>query len=130
MLRPNFEDPLDTAEQLVEQNITLFYIPGGEIWKQQLMKSPNLFYQTLGKAMIIPQNWDEFDYLNEFSLMVEGTHAQLSDALLPYEEELGIWHRSTEKVSGKYPFGGYLSRINWHLNEVNNKIQTNYILKP
>ena len=49
MLRPNFEDPMDTAQDLVENNITLFTWPTGQVWKQWLEQSPNLYYNELGE---------------------------------------------------------------------------------
>ena len=39
ILRPNFEEPLDTAKQLVEKNITLYGGPGGHLWKKSLLDS-------------------------------------------------------------------------------------------
>ena len=35
------------------------------------------------------------------------------------------WYRSKEKVAGMYPYAGYLTNKNWHLNEVNDKIRIN-----
>ena len=58
ILRPNFEEPLDTFKQLVEKNITLFMRPGTEIWKQLLLESPILGNRLLGETMIIADNED------------------------------------------------------------------------
>ena len=62
-MRPNFEDPLDTAKQLVEKNITLYFEPEGEIWKQFLLESSIPEYNKLGENMIIADDEDHFDYI-------------------------------------------------------------------
>ena len=116
ILRPNFEDPLDTAKQLVEKNITLYDI--AQIWKQFLLESPIKEYKILGKNMIIANDYDHFDYISKNYVIREGTHAYMGGSLLPFELAMGRWYRSQEKVAGDYPFGGYLTNKKWHLNEV------------
>ena len=118
MLRPNFEDPLDTAQDLVDNNITLYVTPGSEIWKQFLAKSPNPAYNELAETMIIPKDWYEFWDYPEHYVIGEGTHAYMAPYLIPMKLELGRWWRSQERVSGKMPFGGNLSNKKWYLNEV------------
>ena len=117
-MRPNFEEPLDTAKQLVEKNITLYDGPGYEIWKQFLLDSPIKEYKILGKNMIIANDYDHFDYISKNYVIGEGTHAYMGGSLLPFELAMGRWYRSQEKMAGDYPFGGYLTNKKWHLNEV------------
>ena len=126
-MKPNFEDPLDTAKQLVEKNITLYDIPGGEIWKQFLLESSIPEYNKLGENYIIADDWDHFNYITEHYVIGAGTHAQMAPAVEPLELSIGEneeinsgrgWYRSKEKVAGKYPYSGYLTNKKWHLNEV------------
>ena len=72
ILRPNFEEPLDTAQQLVEKNITLIVVPAGNIWKEILLD-----YNILGENMIVPDDWDQFDIILEQGILGAGTHAYL-----------------------------------------------------
>ena len=44
---------MDTAQQLVENNITLFFIPGGHLFKQFLEQSSIPEYNKLAETMII-----------------------------------------------------------------------------
>ena len=127
ILRPNFEEPLDTAKQLVEKNITLYVTPGAEIWKQFLLDSSIPEYKILGENITIPDDWDHYGYMTEHDVIGAGTHAQMKTSLGPKELSLGEnkeinsgrgWYRSKEKVAGKYPYGGYLTNKKWHLNEV------------
>ena len=118
MLRPNFEDPMDTAQDLVDNNITLYVSPGSHIWKQFLAQSPNFAYNKLAENMIIPKDWDEFYNYTEHYAIGKGTHAKLTYAIFQYELDMGKWWRSKEKLQGDIPYAGYLSNKKWYLNEV------------
>ena len=118
MLRPNFEDPLDTAVDLVDNNITLYCNPYGQIWKQFLAQSTIPAYNKLADTMIITEDWDEYNNYSEHYVLEKETHAMMVSLLLPYELAMGRWYRSKEIVRGKNPYAGYLSNKKWHLNEV------------
>ena len=115
ILRPNFEEPLDTAKQLVEQNITLYdYYEGS---KQFLLESSIHEYNILGENMIITDDWDHFKNMTKHDVIGAGTHAQMVGLLWPSELALGRWHRSKDRVTGDNPYAGYLTSKKWHLNE-------------
>ena len=133
-MKPNFEEPLDTAKQLVENNIILYMIPGGDMWKQFLLESSITDYNILGENFIVADDWDHFDYMTEHYVIGGGTHAQMVSYLYPYELAYGEnkeinsgrgWYRSKDNVAGRYPYCGYLQNKKWHLNEVNDKIRIN-----
>ena len=128
-MRPNFEEPLDTAKQLVEKNITLYDGPGAEFLKQFLLESPIPEYNILGETMIIADDWDHFDNISLHDVIGNGTHAQMSGSLTPEELAIGKknhpegngtygWYRSKEMLADDSPFVGYLTNKKWHLNEV------------
>ena len=116
MLKQRFEEPIDSAKQLIENNITLIEIPGGEYWVQFLANSPIPEYQTLSKSMMIAKDWDEFWHLLEHGIIGNGTHAIMSFSIMGKWKSLGRWWKG-ELVYGNYPYGGYLSDKKWHLNE-------------
>ena len=116
MLKPRFEDPIDSAKQLIENNITLFTTPGSDYWVQFLANSPILEYQTLSKRLILAKDWDEYNYLIEHGIIGNGTHAQWGYGLGPWEKSLGRWWKGN-LVLGDIPYTGYLSDKKWHLNE-------------
>ena len=89
ILRPNFEEPLDTAQQLVEKNITLIVVPAGNIWKEILLESSVTDYNILGENMIVPDDWDQFNIILEQGILGAGTHAYL----VPYHGYEGKWYR-------------------------------------
>ena len=114
MLKQRFEDPIDSAKQLIKNNITLFSVPGGEYWVRFLANSPIPEYQTLSKRLIIPNDWDELWHLIEDGIIGNGTHAQMSYYLTLSEKSLGRWWRGN-LVLGNFPYVGYLSDKKWHL---------------
>ena len=116
MFKPRFEDPIDSAKQLIENNITLFVIPVGKYYKTFLANSPIPEYQTLSKRMIIPNKWSEYDKLIEYGIIGNGTHARMGYGVNSWEISLGKWWKGN-LVLGDYPYAGYLSDKKWHLNE-------------
>ena len=132
ILRPNFEEPLNTAKQLVERNnITLYFEPGLDGSKQWLLDSPLKEYRILGENAIIADDMDNFNNITKHDALGAGTHAQMAYILYWNELEFGKeyhpegrgWYRSVEKVSGRSPYSGYLTNKKWHLNEVVSKIK-------
>ena len=118
ILRPNFEEPIDTAKQMVEKNITIVATPGNDIWKKFLLNSAVPAYQTLGENLIVADSWEQDYNLSTQGILDAGTHARMEGYLVPYYLVMGKWYRSKEKVAGKYPYGGFLTNKKWHLNEV------------
>ena len=101
---------------MIENNITLINIHGGQYWRQFLANSPIPEYQTLSNRLKITKDWDEYDHLTEHGIIGNGTHAQMSYALEPREKSLGRWWKGN-LVQGDYPYAGYLSDKKWDLNE-------------
>ena len=116
MLNPRFEDPIDSAKQLIENNITLIEKHNGEYWLQLLANSPIPEYQTLSKNAILTKDHNEFNNLLKNGIFGNGTHAIKTSGLSPRRKRLGRWWRGN-LVLGNFPYGGYLSDKKWYLNE-------------
>ena len=114
MLKPRFEDPIDSAKQIIENNIILFEVPRGDYWVQFLANSPIPEYQTLSPLLKVASNWSEFFYLIEHGIIGNGTHAIMSFFISGNQKKK--WWKGN-LVHGNYPYGGYLSDKKWHLNE-------------
>ena len=117
ILRPNFEEPLDTVKQLVESNIKIYTTPGSSFWKYFFQDSTIPEYKILGDTLIIADDWDQYKNISKH-VIGAGTHALMTLSLPPMYLDMGRWHRSKEKVSGINPYAGYLTNKKWHLNEV------------
>ena len=116
MFKPNFEDPINSPKQFIENNISLFDVPGGGYWVQFLGNSPIPEYQTLSKRTMITKDWDEFKYLMIHGIIGNGTHGFMTYGLNPWSKSLGRWWKGN-LVLGNLPYGGYLSDKKWLLNE-------------
>ena len=132
MLRPNFEDPFDTVQQLIDNNITVVLTPGADLWKQFMSKSSILKYNHLAEQTVESTDFDDyiFNYLQQalctgdYAVMV----SELPDWAVEYLDLTAkgcpeilpnrVWYRSKETLEGKYPYGGYISNKKWYLNEV------------
>ena len=75
MMRPNFEDQLDTVQDLVDNNITLVTIPGGQMWKKILEESSIPAHNEVAKTMIIMKGWHFFTYYPKYDIIGNGTHS-------------------------------------------------------
>ena len=122
MMRPRFEDPIDTAKDMMDNNITLFeqqYYYASN--KQFLLDLDIPEYTFIAENMVSVKDWDEYDYYIEHYIHGSGTHAFMQGNLdysnlqiAPMEK----WWKSSEIVPGKTLYGSYLSRRNWIMNEV------------
>ena len=90
------QERLDTAKQLVEKDITLYYGPHGQIFKQFLLKSPITEYQLLGENFLIAKDWDQYMSITKHEVMEIGKHAVMSYSISSKELAVGRWHRSKE----------------------------------
>ena len=125
ILKPNFETPIDTLEQLLERNLTLAAWPySGIFWAEHLNKSENPSYREISKTMEVAESWAEFDNITKYKMLSKGTHAQIAKYLYPLELNWGTqynhgrgWYRSKEVIPGFSPYGGIVTNIKWILNE-------------
>ena len=149
-MRPNFESPVHSATDMVKRNITLYFGPNGQMWKQWLNQSSITEYRKIAESMIITKSYYQFKALTKNEMLSRGTHARMESYLAPYElalarevdDDKGVTIVSTEYVTqkGEYKYnygrgyyrgemvvlrgytglGGYLTNKKWHLNEVFN----------
>ena len=119
VLRPNFEEPLNTAQQMVDNNITMFGYPL-DYHQDIFNESDDPALKKLAETYHIAETWDEWYNDYEYLIHTKGTHAIVYNYLTPDEHNMGKWWRSTESIPGLYPYGGWTTRINWYLNEVSN----------
>ena len=122
MMRPRFEDPIDTAKDMMDNNITLFmrqYLYPSN--KQFLLKLDIPEYTFIAENMVSVKDWDEYYYYVEHYVHGSGTHAFMQGNLGYQELQIASmekWWKSSESVPGITPYGSYLSGRNWIMNEV------------
>ena len=123
-MRPRFEDPIDTAKDMVDNNITLFELDYYyHSWKENLrgqgLDVPE--YKFISENMVSVKDRDEYLYYVENYIHGSGTHA-LMRGNLEYDVlqtvPMDKWWKSSESVPLFDGYGSYLSSRNWIMNEV------------
>ena len=134
-MKPNFEPFVHTAGDLVERDITLYEVPGGQIWRQMLSQSDIPEYRKIAETAIITKSYDQFDEMTRNEMLSQGTHAKMVASMDPielawgteYDHEMGRYKYNSgrgyyrgEMLVGEmgYPVAGYLTHKNWHFNQV------------
>ena len=120
LLRPSYEEAVETAADLIKRDITPFQIPGGEIILQFFAASTDPNYQEISKRLVIAKDWYEYDDMVR-KVTSTGKFAEMNlkpaPGVVP-EEEYKNWYRSSEAIGGLNPYGGHLSNKKWPLKKV------------
>ena len=116
ILRANFDDPVDTAQDIVDRNLTLFMGPNSVMWKQWLATHDNPLYRKISETMFLTKDQDS---MTRHGIMRDNTHVLMGDQPSPHRKSLGLWWRSKERVEGYRGFAGFLTRKKWKHYEVN-----------
>jgi hypothetical protein len=128
-MRPRFEDPIDTAKDMMDNNITLFELDYYyHSWKENLrgqgLDIPE--YTFIAENMVSVKDHDEYKYYVEHYIHGSGTHAFMGGNLDYYDLQIAPmekWWKSSESVPSN-PYGGsFLSGRNWIMNEVSKSIK-------
>ena len=120
MLKPNFEDPIDTGAQIIEKNLEPVTVAGGHMFQYMFSIHHDPNYRKIAKRMYIPSSLE--DYYNKSKLIMEkGTAIKLISAIQPIQKRMGKWYKSKKKVPIPMmdiePLLGYISRKKWKYNE-------------
>ena len=120
LLTPSYEEPVETAKDLITRDITPMFWPGGEIYIQFFADSPDPNYQEISRRLFIAKDYDEYeDMLGK--VISTGMYALIRTMPDPYfvpEEDYKDWYRSTETVAGLNIYGVDLSNKKWPLKKV------------
>ena len=119
ILRPNLEDPFNTAQQMVDNNITILQDPQYQYRQTDILKNSNdTALKKLEETYYAPQTWQEYNKNYEDFIHKKGTHAIIERYLTQEDLEFWNWWRSSESIPGPIPYSGWITRRNWYLNEV------------
>ena len=121
LLRPSYEEPVETAKDLINRNIIPFNAPGTEMWIQFFADSPDPIYQEISRRLVIAKDWNELYGNYARKVISTGMYALIRTMPDPYfvpEEDYKDWYRSTETVAGLNIYGVDLSNKKWPLKKV------------
>ena len=119
LLTPSYEEPVETAEDLIKRNIIPFRTPGSEIYKQFFAASSDPIYQEISRRLVIAKDWDEYENMVH-KVISTGLFADIRTVpwYLNSTEEFKDWYRSSETVIGINPYVGNLANKKWPLKKV------------
>ena len=122
LLRPSYEPFVDTAADIIERDITPFLWPGAEIWISIFANSPDPNYQEISQRLVITKNYDEYEDMVR-KVIPTGLYAEIDREPWCFDynnckEEYKNWYRSSETISGFYPYSVHLSNKKWPLKKV------------
>ena len=120
LLRPRYEEPVETAANLIERDMTPFFVPGGEFYRHFLNSSGDRDYQKISQKLVIPNSWDEYDDMVS-KVTSTGLFALIGtapDPMVVTEKEYKYWYRSSEIVQGDNPYQIHLANKKWPLKKV------------
>ena len=118
LLKPSYEQPVDTTKDLIERDIIPFTPPGTEYLVEELAASPDPEYQELAKRLYVTEDWDEY-YEYTYKVTTTGKYADIgSEPLLVNDTKYTDWYRSTDILQGDYNYVGHLLNKKWPLRKV------------
>ena len=119
LLTPSYEEPVETAADLIKRDITPFLPPGGEIWKQFFTASSDPIYQEISRRLVITKDWDEYDEIMR-QVISTGKFADIGSQPWWFNstDEFKDWYRSSETIAGDYPYQIHLTNKKWPLKNV------------
>ena len=118
-MMPSYEEPVETAKDVVKRDITPFLTPGSEIWRQFFAASPDPIYQEISRRLVITKNWAEYEEMVS-KVSLTGLFAEMG-TYPPWpvkEQEFNEWYRSSETIGGTFPYQVHLSNKKWPLKKV------------
>ena len=120
LLKPSFEEPVETAADLIKRDITPFIQPWSEMFRQMFAASSDPNYQEISRRLIVAKDVDEYEDLLS-KVISTGLFADIRTLPPPWlitEEEFKYWYRSSETIPGDYPYSIHLTNKKWPLKKV------------
>ena len=120
LLRPSYEEPVETAADLIKRDIIPFLDPGADIYVQFFAASSDPVYQEISRRFVIAKDYDEYDDM-VLKVTSTGMFADFGTQPDPWavpEKEYKDWYRSSEKIAGFNPYIGHLANKKWPLKKV------------
>ena len=120
LLKPSFEDPVETAEDLIKRDIIPFSHPGSNRYIEWFADYPDPYYKQIAPRLHITKDWGEYDEMMA-KVVPTGKFATIGHRPDPYtvpERDYKDWYRSKEMIKGTLSFTGHLTNKKWPLKKV------------
>ena len=122
LLMPQYEKPVDSAQDILDRGMTPFVMDGGDYWKQLLLHSPNPAYQKLGKIVVVPKDYEQLVQMVKEDIQGANSHVYLGSIAfvnwISFDGDVsGTFHESKDALEGTNPFIGNIVNKKWSLGE-------------
>ena len=117
LLKPSYEEPVETAADLINRGLTPIMWPTAQIYRQFFAASSDPIYQEISRRLVIAKDWDEYDELSK-KVISTGLYAEIKYLPYAYPEEYKDWYRSSKPISGDNPYVVHLTNKKWPLKKV------------
>ena len=120
LLTPSYEEPVETAADLIKRDITPFMTSGSEMYKQLFAASSDPIYQEISRRLVIAKDYDEYEEMVR-KVISTGLFADIRSTPWCFNdctEEFKDWYRSSETVAGDNPYQIHLTNKKWPLKKV------------
>ena len=55
LMKPTYEKPVDTAQDVLDRGLKVIYPPGGESMVEKMKNSPSAVYRDLAELTVVPK---------------------------------------------------------------------------
>ena len=117
LLRPRYEEPVETAEDLIKRDITLVLTPEDKSYKQAFAESSDPNYQEISRTLILAKDWGEYEEIID-KVVPTGLYAGMGTIPYAFEYEFENWYRGYETIAGNFPYSVNLANKKWPLKKV------------
>ena len=117
MFKPVYEDPVDTAEDIIARGLIPVIPPGGWAIPNMFALSDNQLYRDLAKKMIVAVDLKQLFTLLEYQVQGNATHVYLGNHIYGNMKELGLWHFSQEVIEEFNPYLVWITNKMFYLGE-------------
>ena len=119
MLKRVYEDPINTAQDILDRGLIILLNPGfaGESWQRFLSFSDDESYRKLANKTFIPKDALEYWHTLFYHVQNNGTHVLLDNQISWLMKKTGQYHISEDEIGGILPYMGWITNKMFHLNE-------------
>ena len=133
LLRGQTEEPVDTAQQILDRGLVPFVLNWGQYYVDILAASSIPAVREIGSKTIVPDTWKQYLMLCEDSLQGARTHVLFGNFFEDsWESDYGKYHRSKDTVPGTNPYGANILNKKWpYAEQYNRHLQrVSQVMKP